>query len=243
MKFLQPFKLFESKKDEKYIGKDRIVLIGPPTIGKSTIAEGITNQLGLKWIELDKMQEEIGYGEEKEQELVNSVLSKKFDDYDKPSVLGFGGGHPYLKGVKNKLKDYPNVILLLPSENKKKSDELLCKSNNQRWISFMDEMIKGFKSGKHDYTKEEEKKYIDKLEKMKKGAGGQIKKEELPKTKEMEGWGGIELVDGWDKIAPLSEEEEKKCRELAKHIVYTYYSKGNRRNKKDIVKDIIKLLK
>ena len=41
MKYLKKFELFE-KKEEKYTGKNRIILLGPPSIGKSTISKELS---------------------------------------------------------------------------------------------------------------------------------------------------------------------------------------------------------
>jgi hypothetical protein len=117
------------------------------------------------------------------------------------------------------------------------------KGNNERWIGFMNEIIKALKSGKHKHTKEKEKELIDKLERMKQGEGGKFDKEDLPNTPEMEGWGGLNMEKDWNKFVPLSKEEDKKNKDITKHIISVYNDKGERRNKSEIVKDIINLLK
>ena len=235
--------LLTEEDQEKYSGKNRIILIGPPTVGKSTVAEELSKQLGIEYVKLDKIQQEFGYGKGKELQVVKYVLSPKFDKYNKPSILDFGGGHVYNKGVKELLEDYPNVILLMPSENDEKSKELLIKGNYERWSGFMDTLIKGYKSGKHKFSKEQEQEYINKVEAMKKGEAGKIEKDELPDTPEMEGWGGFDMKKGWDKEAPLSNEEDQKNKDISKHIVAVYNEKGERRNKSDIAKDIIEKIK
>jgi hypothetical protein len=234
--------LTEKEGKSKYKGINRIILIGPPTVGKSTVAEELSNQLGIEYVKLDELQEKFGHGEGKEFELVQYVLSEKFDKYNKSSILDFGGGHVYNKGVKELLNDYPNVFLLMPSQDSSKSNELLMKGNNERWIGFMNEIIKALKSGKHKHTKEKEKELIDKLERMKQGEGGKFDKEDLPNTPEMEGWGGLNMEKDWNKFVPLSKEEDKKNKDIAKHTISVYDKKEKRRNKTDIAKDIIDLL-
>ena len=115
--------LTEEEGKSNYKGTNRIILIGPPTVGKSTVAEELSNQLGIEYVKLDKLQDEFGYGEGKEFKLVKHVLSPDFEKYNIPSILDFGGGHVYNEGVKELLSDYPNVFLLLPSEDSGKSDE------------------------------------------------------------------------------------------------------------------------
>ena len=39
---------------KSYSGKNRIILIGPPTVGKSTVAEELSSQLGIEYVKLDK---------------------------------------------------------------------------------------------------------------------------------------------------------------------------------------------
>ena len=234
--------LTEEEGKSNYKGTNRIILIGPPTVGKSTVAEELSNQLGIEYVKLDKLQDEFGYGEGKEFKLVKHVLSPDFEKYNIPSILDFGGGHVYNEGVKELLSDYPNVFLLLPSEDSGKSDELLRKGNEERWGGFMDQIIQGLKSGEHKHSKEKELELIDKLERMRKGEGGKFDKEDLPDTEEMKGWGGLNMDKDWNKFVPLSKEEDVKNRDIAKHIISVYDDKGKRRNKTDIVKDIIELL-
>ena len=234
--------LSEEEGKSNYKGTNRIILIGPPTVGKSTVAEELSNQLGIEYVKLDKLQEKFGYGDGKEFELVKYVLSPDFKKYNIPSILDFGGGHVYNQGVKELLNNYPNVFLLMPSQDSKKSDELLRKGNTERWTEFMDQIIQGLKSGKHEHTKEKELELINKLERMRQGEGGKFDKEDLPDVEEMKGWGGLNMAKDWNKIAPLSKEEDVNNRDISKHIINVYDKNGERRNKTDIAKDIIDLL-
>ena len=234
--------LTEEEGKSNYEGTNRIILIGPPTVGKSTVTEELSKELDIEYVKLDKLQEEYGYSSGKELELVKDVLSPKFKKYNTPSILDFGGGHVYNKGVKELLNDYPNIFLLMPSQDSKKSDELLRKGNTERWTEFMDQIIQGLKSGKHKHTKEKELELINKLERIRQGEGGKFDKEDLPNIPEMEGWGGLNMDKDWNKFVPLSKEEDVKNRDIAKHIISVYNENGERRDKKEIVKDIIKLL-
>ena len=220
--------LIEEDGKSNYKGTNRIILIGPPTVGKSTVAEELSNQLGIEYVKLDELQEKFGYGDGKELELVKYVLSPEFDKYNKSSILDFGGGHVYNEGVKELLNDYPNVFLLMPSKDSKESEELLRRGNTERWTGFMDQIIQGLKSGKHKHSKEKETELINRLERMKKGEGGKFDKEDLPDTEEMKGWGGLNMEKGWNKFVPLSKEEDKKNKDIAKHVISVYDNKGGR---------------
>ena len=235
--------LTEEEGKSNYKGTNRIILIGPPTIGKSTVAEELSKKLDIEYVQLDKLQGEYGYGSGKELELVKDVLSPKFKKYNTPSILDFGGGHVYNKGIDKLLSDYSNVFLLTPSNDYNESKEILKKGNYERYAGFMDQIIQGLKSGEHKHTKEKEEKLIDTIEKIKKGEGGLIKKEDLPNIPEMKGWRDFDMKKGWDEEAPLTDKENKINQSIARHTITVYNKNGTRRDKKDIVNDIIKLLK
>ncbi len=232
--------LLVEEEQKGYSGTNRIILIGPPTVGKSTVAEELAKQLKLEYVILDELQEKFGNG--KESELVKYVLSSEFNKYDTPSILDFGGGHVHSKGVKELLSEYPNVFLLMPSQDTKKSEELLRKGNTERWTGFIDKIIQGLESGEHKHTKEKESELIDKLKRMKQGEGGKFDKEDLPDTEEMKGWGGLDMENDWNKYVPLTKDEDVKNKDIAKHVISVYDDKGSRRDKTEIAKDIVNLL-
>lgn len=127
-----------------------IVLIGPVRAGKSTIGKLLADALGLPQVSLDEKRwayyREIGYDED----FANSVrqhggflalvlyrnlfdaysVERLLSDYQN-CVIDFGAGVyeslESLGRVKKALAFYPNVILLLPSENKEESLEILAK--------------------------------------------------------------------------------------------------------------------
>ena len=108
MKYLKKYELFE-KKGEKYTGKNRIILLGPPTIGKSTISKALGEKLGLEVISLDMLQKKFGgFGEKEEIECVEYVISNKVNT---PSILDFGGGQVYRGNSKDLLKGYNNIFV------------------------------------------------------------------------------------------------------------------------------------
>jgi len=232
---------FNIPKADNYSGKNRIILIGPPTVGKSTVAEEISKKLGIEYVKLDKLQEDFGHGDGKEFELVKLVTSEDFEKYETPSILDFGGGHVYNDGVKELLEEYPNVILLMPSLNDQKSKDFLRKGNYERWSGFMNTLISAYQSDNIPEDKKQE--YIQKIEDMKRGEAGLITKEELPNVPEVEGWGGLNMEKGWNQKFPLTTEEDKKNKDISKHIVEVYNDDGTRRDKSDIAEDVIKLIK
>jgi len=232
---------FNIPKADNYSGKNRIILIGPPTVGKSTVTEEISKKLGIEYVKLDKLQEDFGHGDGKEFELVKLVTSEDFEKYETPSILDFGGGHVYNDGVKELLEEYPNVILLMPSLNDQKSKDFLRKGNYERWSGFMNTLISAYQSDNIPEDKKQE--YIQKIEDMKRGEAGLITKEELPNVPEVEGWGGLNMEKGWNQKFPLTTEEDKKNKDISKHIVEVYNDDGTRRDKSDIAEDVIKLIK
>ena len=122
MKYLKKYKLFE-KKEEKYTGKNRIILLGPPTVGKSTISGAFGEKLGLETISLDKLNGEVikDYSDKGRIKTVELALTDKYNDY----ILDFGVGHLYFEGVKDMIKDYKNIFVLIPSEDYELSDKIL----------------------------------------------------------------------------------------------------------------------
>jgi SpoVK/Ycf46/Vps4 family AAA+-type ATPase len=87
MKYLKKYKLFEKKEEKKFTGENRIILLGPPTVGKSTISKALGEKLDLEVISLDRNQMKFGgFGEKEEVECVKWALSNKVN---KPSILDF----------------------------------------------------------------------------------------------------------------------------------------------------------
>ena len=80
-----------------------------------------------------------GFGEKNEVKCVEWALSNKVN---KPSVLDFGGGHIYQGNVKDLIKGYNNVFVLIPNEDYELSKELLKSANEDRLNSLMRDPIK-----------------------------------------------------------------------------------------------------
>lgn len=130
--------------------KSDIILIGPPTAGKSTLAKLIAEELGLPNYSLDELRwkymREIGYDKELDNEirqkggflaralywqLFGAYTVERFLDEYKDGVLDFGGGHTVFDSeesndrIKRALAPYPNVFLILPSPNLNESYRIL----------------------------------------------------------------------------------------------------------------------
>jgi hypothetical protein len=128
-----------------------IILIGPMSAGKSTIAEMLAQKLHRPHYSLDderaKYYSEIGYDEAEASRIANSeqgmlgllrywkpfeahAVERVLADYTN-SIIDFGAGHSVQEDeelfsrVQRALAPYPNVILLLPSPDLHESVKIL----------------------------------------------------------------------------------------------------------------------
>ena len=131
--------------------KRSIILIGPMSAGKSTIAQLLAEQLGLPLIELDEIRwdyfEEIGYDPEKVKAMMKEgggyaemfeywkpfevhALERVLQDYD-GGIFDFGAGYSVqddedlFERVRNAFAPFEDVFLLLPSSDIEESLEIL----------------------------------------------------------------------------------------------------------------------
>jgi shikimate kinase len=250
MKYLKKFKLFESK-NKKYTGKERIILLGPPTIGKSTISKELGKKLGLEVISLDELQHEFGYDDENKIKCVEHVLSQNFEKYNKPSVLDFGGGHIYYGDVRKLISDYKNVFVLVPSNDFEKCGELLKKTHKERIDDHgkmpLKEILKDLESEDCEFSVSKKRRLIDLVKTMIDGGGGKLKQTDIP-TKTIKKLGdyvknGVCWGEGWTKYTNFyTKRHDKINRKLTKNIIQVFTKKGNRRSVDSILNEIIEKL-
>ena len=250
MIFLQTYRVFEAK-TQNYTRKDRIILLGPPTIGKSTISKVLGRKLGLEVISLDRLQPDFGYGEENQIKCVEHVLSQDGKKYDTPSVLDFGGGHIYSGDVRKLIKDYRNVFLLVPSNDLRKSQKHLKKTHKERIdhdTEPLEEILKDLKSEDCEFSKSKKKRLIVLVENMIDGGGGKLKSTDIPKKtiKKLGNRvkGGVHYFEGWTKYENLyTQRHDRINRSLTQNIIEVFTPGGNRRSINSIVKQIVKKLR
>ena len=246
MRYLKKFELFE-KKEEKYTDKNRIILLGPPTIGKSTISKELSKELGLEAISLDMNQMKFGgFGEKNEIKCVEWALSNKVNT---PSILDFGGGHVYGDGVKEMLKGYNNVFVLIPNEDYELSDKILrehSRTNDMR--KMINHILKSLESPRCEFSDDKKQKAIEIAKKIHSGDTGKLEESDIPKAsldKFGEGLkGGFHSAPNWDKYHNLyTKNHDKINRSITDNIIEAFTENENRRSKSDIVNEIIKKLK
>ena len=246
MRYLKKYELFE-KKEEKYTGKNRIILLGPPTIGKSTISNELSKELGLEAISLDMNQMKFGgFGEKNEVKCVEWALSNKVNT---PSILDFGGGHIYQGNAKDLIKGYNNVFVLIPNEDYELSDKILrenSRTNDMR--EMINHILKSLESPRCEFSDDKKEKLIKIAKKICDGGKGELKASDIPKAsldKFGEGLeGGFESAPDWDKYHNLyTKRHDKINRSITDNIIEVFTEKGRRRSKSAIVNDIIKKLK
>jgi shikimate kinase len=134
----------------KTIMDNNIILIGPMKAGKSTIGRLLSQKLRIPQYSLnryrDKYYQEINYDKDLAHRLANDVEGFALYKYWKPfelysvkrilqdfprGIIDFGGGQSVYEDlkqfneVKEILRPYKNVVLLIPSPDKSESKEIL----------------------------------------------------------------------------------------------------------------------
>ena len=128
------------KKDNR-LYEDSIILIGPSGAGKSTIATDMKSRLGMPRVSLDKLTSvarKSGYrakfrtADEFNCYMIHSLVEEaKNNAPDTPYVVDFGAGHSIYKDkeifkrVKQDLKPFKNVVLLLPCKDEQKALKIM----------------------------------------------------------------------------------------------------------------------
>lgn len=135
-----------------------VILIGPMSVGKSTLAKKLAKQLGVPRIELDEVRQrfftEIGYDEQLASEIVGKegmiglikywkpfqvhAVERALKEY-KNCVMDFGAGHSVyddrelFQRIEKALKPHKFVIRILPSPDIDRSVEIV----NQRFSDML----------------------------------------------------------------------------------------------------------
>lgn len=116
-----------------------IILIGPSGAGKSTIAEELSKKLNMQRLCLDRIANrarETGFRQNfKNTEEFNYFMIfeaiKKAKNENMHGIVDFGAGHSVyddkeiFEKVKNELKPFKNIILLLPSKDEELSLKIM----------------------------------------------------------------------------------------------------------------------
>lgn len=246
MRYLKKYEIFEAKKEKKYTGKNRIILLGPPSIGKSTISKELSKELRLEAISLDMNQMKFGgFGEKNEIKCVEWALSNKVN---KPSILDFGGGHIYQGNAKDLIKGYNNVFVLIPSEDYELSVKVLkenSRTNDMR--KMIDHILKSLESPSCEFSDAKKEKLIKIVKKIHSGGKGELGASDIPKAS-MDKFGeslggGFDSAPNWDKYVNFyTKNHDKINRSITDNIIQVFTPKGRRRSKSSIVNDIIKKL-
>ena len=247
MKYLKKYEIFEKKEDKKFTGDNRIILLGPPTVGKSTISKELGKQLGLKVLCLDEINNNIlkDFSDKGRIKTVELALSDKYNDY----ILDFGGGHLYFEGVKDMIKDYKNIFVLIPSEDYELSDKILRENSRTHDMRKMiDHILKSLESTRCEFSDDKKEKLIKIAKKICDGGKGELKASEIPKAS-MDKFreslaGGFSSAPDWDRYFNLyTKKHDKINRSMTDNIIEVFTPKGSRRSVSSIVNEIIKKLK
>ena len=132
-----------SKDIDSEVMENSIILIGPMGVGKSTIAKELCKRISLPRVSLDNKEQLARYYSQRDKfsrskEFEFYLTASVLTDLKKPAVIDFGAGHSIYENpimffeMKKLIARFSNVIFLIPSEDKKKSIEILNERINKR---------------------------------------------------------------------------------------------------------------
>ena len=128
--------------EEEQTNYSTIIIIGPQGVGKSTLTTALGKKLNMPVISSDdyinqgdwaiEPTKKQGWIKRKENEF-SGMVNLLNEHLGKPVILDIGGSHGvwegnHLEQIKSMIQNYPNRILLLPSEDPDKSQEQLRKN-------------------------------------------------------------------------------------------------------------------
>jgi shikimate kinase len=162
--------------------KSKVVLIGPPGSGKSTVGKALAKLLGLNFIDSDReIENRIGRkiseifvenGEEFFRQIELNVVSELLNNFE--GVISLGGGAPINPKIQQILKNggYPVVFLdvsISQAANRigfNKERPLLLVNPRQQWIKLMNDRRGIYEDVSTDYFLTDSKKPVEAAEEI-----------------------------------------------------------------------------